>query len=240
MFRPLLLILLLATSATAQGRPEVLVAVAANFAGTLERLEPAFEAAHPYDLRIAVGSTGQAYAQIRAGAPYDAWLAADQDRPARLEAEGGIVEGSRFTYATGRLVAWSARDDLPADLAHALADPSVRFIAIANPDLAPYGAAAQAVLAALGVDPGGRLVQGQNVGQAHAMVATGSADIGFVAAASVQGGQVWAIDPALYPPIRQDAVRLRDTPGAAAFIAFLRSDAARVVIAADGYEGADD
>ena len=231
-------VLTCAAPGLAGSRPVVLAAVAANFAGTAAALEPAFEATYPYDLQLVIGSTGQAYAQIRAGAPYDVWLAADQARPARLEAEGGTVPGSRFTYARGRLVLWSRRSDLPADPLAALTDPTVQFVALANPDLAPYGAAAEAVIAALSVDLTGRMVLGQNVGQAYALVATGNADLGFVAQSALAGagGVVRALDPALYPPILQDAVQLTDTAGAAALMAFLRSDPARAVMQEAGYD----
>jgi len=233
-----------AAAAPTADRP-VLVAVASNFAEVAAVLTPLFEAAYPYDLQLSVGSTGKLYAQAMAGAPYDVLLAADQARPIRLEDAGVAAPGSRFTYAIGRLTLWSpdpARigDDGPA----ALRAPDVRFIAMANPALAPYGMAAREVLRALGLDRAvkDKLVMGQNIGQTFSMVATGNAELGFVALSAVVSprnrapGSRWDVPQSLYAPIRQDAVLLtRDSPGAAAFLAFLKSGPARAVIARFGY-----
>lgn len=225
-------------------RSTVLVAVAANFLPVLEVLEPLFEADARYDLQIAAGSTGQLYAQIASGAPFDVFLAADQARPALLEAEGHALPGSRVTYAQGRLALWSrdpARVD--AEAAAALRSGDVAHIAIANPALAPYGAAALQALSALGVEAEvqGKIVRGQNVGQAFSLVATGNAQLGLVALSQVLGlpegarGSHLALSPSLHDPIRQDLVALTDHPGTWAFLEFLASDGAHRVIADMGY-----
>lgn len=226
-----------------------LAAVAANFAETAEALVPAFRAETGHDIRLTTGSTGKLYAQIRAGAPFDLLLSADSDTPARLLAEGHAVEGSSFTYAVGRLALWSADPDrIDGDGRAALDDPGLRFLAIANPDLAPYGVAAREVLRALGIwdtfQP--RIVMGQNVGQTHSMVATGAAELGFVALSAVispragSTGSRWDVPQDLFAPIRQDAVLLSpDNAAARAFLEFLRSEHAAEVIDRFGYGTAD-
>lgn len=226
---------------------EARIAVAANFAEAMDDLEPAFESATGHDLIVSTGSTGQIYAQIVNGAPYDIFLAADEERPALLEEQGTAVAGSRFTYAVGRLTLWSAGSQgIGEDGAATLSRGDFRHLAIANPDLAPYGAAALETLAALGLREAlkGKIVMGQNVGQAHALVSTGNAELGFVALSSVLAlpsgseGSRWDVPDELYAPIRQDAVlltRAADNAAARAFLDWLQSDEARAIIAAHGY-----
>lgn len=226
---------------------EALVAVAANFAEVVATLQPMFEARTGHRVVATTGSTGKLYAQIVAGAPFDVLLSADAATPERLEAEGHGVEGSRFTYALGKLTLWSADPERIGDDGRAaLVDPSLRFVAIANPDLAPYGAAAREAMQALGVwdDLQGRIAMGQNVGQTHSLVATGAAELGFVALAAVQSpraaaaGSSWDVPPDLFAPILQDALLLQrgaDNEAARAFLAFLRSPEAAQVIEAFGY-----
>ena len=222
---------------------EVLIAVAANFLTTAEHLAERFGAGTSHDVTLAGGSTGGLYAQIALGAGYDILLSADQARPARLEAEGRTAPGARFTYATGRISLWSADGAAFTDGPAALRAGALRNLAIANPDLAPYGLAARQALERLGVWEGlsGRLVLGQNMGQTIAMIDTGNAEMGIVATsflmARPRGGSRWDIPAGLHAPIRQDAVLLApDNPAAAAFLDFLQSDAARAIIIADGYE----
>ena len=231
----------LIASATANAET-VNVAVAMNFKTVLEKLEPIFEGQSGHDLVISSGSTGKLFAQIRYGAPYDVFLAADEARPERLESLGAGVAGSRFSYAIGRLVLWSPNgEDVGPEI---LASDGFRHIAIANPELAPYGAAAMDVLSALGQldNVRDRIVYGQNVGQAFALVATGNAELGFVARSQMldfepdrQAGDWWEPSQALYTPIRQDAVLLKDRPAAHAFMAFLKSDDAKRIITDSGY-----
>ena len=232
----------------AVARPaEAIVAVAANFAPALEALRVEFEASSPHALKVASGSTGKLYAQIVNGAPFDLFLAADAERPRRLEASGSGVPGTRFTYATGRLAAWSAVPGLvDDDLAATLGQRHVRRISIANPALAPYGVAARQVFDALGVADAvdGRIVMGENVVQAFTISVTGNADVGIVALSTVlasgtkHGGQFVEIPASLHEPIRQDALLLahgRANEAALAFVRFLQSDSARQRLASFGY-----
>jgi molybdate transport system substrate-binding protein len=222
------------------GGEEVRVAVAANFLGTLRALEPAYERATGGRLVITSGSTGLLYAQIRNGAPFDILLSADQERPRLLAGEGFGDEGDVFTYAVGRLALWSVESQrLDERSLEGLADSGVRWIAIAEPEVAPYGHAAKQALERIGAweSLNGRIVRGQNVAQALAMVETGNAEVGFVAlsqALAYEGPSSYAVVPqALHDPIRQDAIVLRhgaDNDAARAFVEFLRSpDAARVL-----------
>ena len=230
----------LALSAGAQGA-DVLVAVAANFVRPAERLVADFADLHGGDVALVAGSTGKLYAQIHHGAPFDVFLAADQRRPALLEEEGLALAGSRFTYAVGRLALWSGRGGVQLH-ADTLRRGDYRKLAIANPALAPYGQAAREALSRLGALARAqqRLVTAESVGQAFALVATGNADVGLVAAAQARRaghGSLWLIPESLHEPIRQDAVMLAhatDNATAAAFVAFLRTDA-RAVIASLGY-----
>lgn len=212
---------------------------------TLEALETAFEDQSNYQIEIVAGSTGKLYAQIVHGAPYDLFLAADQARPTRLvEAQATVPEG-HFTYAQGRLALWSAEKRL-IEAVTLLTPPPTR-IALANPDLAPYGLAATQLIDALDVTEAleERLVLGENVGQAFAFVRTGNAPLGLVSYAQIlalpeaERGSYWLPSPELYDPIKQDAVLLlrgADNPAALAFWDYLQSKEAQDIIAARGYE----
>lgn len=241
---------LAALLAVAPARPataaEVQVAVASNFSAPMRQIAQAFERDTGHRALLAFGATGALYAQIRNGAPFDLLLAADAATPARLEAEGLARSGSRFTYAVGRLVLWSAQPGLVDDRGAVLKSEHVGRVAIANPKLAPYGAAAVQVMEKLGVADALRpkLVQGENIAQAHQFVASGNATLGFVALAQVfadgrlSGGSGWIVPAELHDPIRQDAVwlaRAQDNPAAAELMRYLRSDAARAIIARFGY-----
>jgi molybdate transport system substrate-binding protein len=219
---------------------EVHVAVATNFAATARALGEAYRAETGHAVVVSDGSTGKLYAQIVSGAPFEAFLAADAERPRRLEAEGHAVPGSRFAYAIGRLVLWSP-DPARVTGADALAG-DFRHLAIANPELAPYGAAAREVLVKLGhwerLQP--RLVRGEDVGQAFQFVATGNAELGFIALSQLApgAGSRWIVPAEAYTPVEQHAVLLapgRDDPAAAAFLAFLRGARARALIERAGY-----
>lgn len=234
-------------AAPAARAEDALVAVAANFAEVMERLEQDFERDTGHTLTVTTGSTGKLYAQIVHGAPFHVLLAADQQRPARLEEEGAAVSGSRFTYAVGRLTLWSADPRaIPAEGAEFLRTRAPARIALANPDLAPYGAAARQTLEALGLWQAlrPRVVMGENIGQAHAMVATGNAPVGFVALSYVLSprnptpGSRWDVPPELYAPIRQDAVLLSRGAGndaARSFMEYLQRPGVRQVIEGFGY-----
>lgn len=219
-------------------------AVAANFAAAMDRLVPAFEQTSGYRLTVVLGSSGKLAAQIQQGAPFDIFLSADIERPAALQAAGFAVPDSRFTYALGRLVLWSADPQAFSDGPAYLAAGRFRHLAIANPALAPYGAAAQQALQALGLWPAlqPKIARAENIGQTYAMVAGGAAEAGFVALAQLttdMPGSRWPVPQELHEPIRQDAlllVRGRDNPAARAFIDYLESPPARTMIAALGYD----
>lgn len=240
-----MLVACLALNAPARAA-EVRVAVAANFTAALQKLAPAFEQATGHRLVPSFGATGAFYAQIRNGAPFHVLLAADAETPARLEREGLGVAGSRFTYATGRLVLWSPQPARVDAQGAVLRSGDFERIALANPKLAPYGAAAIEVMTKLGVLEALRpkFVQGENIAQTHQFVATGNARLGFVALSQVFAdgriaqGSAWIVPADLHVPIRQDAILLargRDEPAAAALLAFLRSEPARHALRALGY-----
>ncbi|MGF1649306.1 MAG: molybdate ABC transporter substrate-binding protein [Hyphomicrobiaceae bacterium] len=224
-----------------------LIAVAANFAEAAAAMVPVFSAATGRAVLLTTGSTGKLYAQITEGAPFDILLSADAATPARLIEEGKAVNGSSFTYAIGQLALWSADPTrIGNDGRMALLDPRLRFVAIANPDLAPYGFAAREALQALGLWEAlhAKIVMGQNIGQTHSMVATGAAEIGFVALSAVlrpggrNEGSRWDVPQEMFQPIRQDAVvlnRAADNAAAHAFMEFLRTPQAFEVITAFGY-----
>lgn len=225
---------------------EVQVAVAANFAAPLARLGQDFRAATGHVLKLSSGATGKFYAQIVSGAPFEVLLAADEATPLRLVAEGHGVAGSRFTYALGRLALWSAQPGFVGADGAVLASERFRHLAIANPKVAPYGAAAQQVLEARGLAGAlaPKLVTGESIAQAYQFVFTGNAELGFVALSQlvVPGrpppGSYWLVPASLHREIRQDAVLLQagvGKPAAAALLAFLKTDAARRVIEAHGY-----
>jgi molybdate transport system substrate-binding protein len=226
---------------------EVSVAVAANFTLPMQKLAAAFERETGHKAQLAFGSTGRFHAQIRNGAPFEILLSADDETPARLEQEGLAVKGTRFTYATGRLVLWSARPGVVTDGEALLRTGEQARLAIAEPRLSPYGAAAMQVLEKLGLADRWRprIVQGESITHAYQFVATGNAPVGFVALSQVQAdgrlekGSGWIVPAQLHGPLRQDAVLLKrgeSNPAARALLAYLRSDAARALIRASGYE----
>jgi molybdate transport system substrate-binding protein len=226
---------------------EVLVAVAANFAAPMQRIAAAFQRDTGHSARLSFGSTGKFYAQITNGAPHDVFLAADQATPARLENEGRVVAGSRFTYATGRLVLWSTQPGLVDAEGSVLRKGNFRHLAVANAQLAPYGAAAWQALENMQllapVKP--KLVQGESIAQAYQFVATGNAELGFVALSQVMAdgvfasGSAWVVPAALHAPLRQDAVLLHkgsNNPAAFSLMQYLQGDKARSILRAFGYE----
>ena len=224
---------------------EVMVAVAANFTDATRDLAPLFEKATGHTARISFGSTGKLYAQIEHGAPFQVFLAADSKRPRKAEREGLAVPGTRFTYAQGKLVLWSAGTDTFSDGEQYLKSLEFSRAALANPKTAPYGLAAQQVLQHLGVweQAKPKLVQGDSIAQTFQFVATGNAEIGFVALSQVTAwkkppGSAWKIPQGYYQPIAQQAVLLKkgeDNPAASAFLDFLRSPEAHKVITGYGY-----
>jgi len=225
----------------------VQVAVAANFTAPMKQVADAFEKDTGHKVQLSSGATGKFYAQIKSGAPFDVFLSADAETPARLDAEGATVTGSRFTYATGRLVLWSPRAGVVDARGDVLRANTFRHLAIAAPRLAPYGAAAVQALGRLGllaaIEP--KFVQGESIGQTFGFVSSGNAELGFVALSQVyENGQIksgsgWVVPTDLHSPLRQDAVLLargKDNPAAVALMRYLQTDRVRAMIRAYGYE----
>ena len=223
------------------------VAVAANFAEPIKALAAELQRSTGHTLRITTGATGKLYAQIKNGAPFDALLAADTKVPQALENEGRIQPGSRFTYAKGQLVLWSAKPKRVDGEGAVLQRADLGKVAYANPKTAPYGAAAMQTMERLGLSAAltPKLVQGESIGQTYAFVHTGNADVGFVALSQViengqlKGGSMWRVPRKLYDPIEQGAVVLKrgaSNPAAQALMQLLKSPQGRALIRAYGYE----
>ena len=227
---------------------ELRVAVAANFLETAEALIIPFESSTGHQVTLISGSTGQLYAQIERGAPFEVLLAADQVAPARLEEAGLAVKGSRFIYAIGELTLWSRHsEDTLLDGPDGLLDDRFQHIALANPRLAPYGAAAQKTLEQLGLWSRleAKFVFGQNIAQTFSLLASGAADAGFIAQAQwVRSelrliGTSWPVPADLHPPIIQEAALLqagRSKESAQRFLRYLKGESARTLIRKSGYE----
>lgn len=226
---------------------EVQVAVAANFTAPMQQIAVQFEKDTGHKATLAFGATGKFYAQITNGAPFEILLAADDETPARLEKEGQGMVGSRFTYAIGTLLLWSANPDLVDTKGEILKANSFKHLALANPKTAPYGAAALEAMNKLGVLPmlQSRFVQGENIAQTYQFILSGNAELGFVALSQVYkdgkitAGSAWRVPANLYEPIRQDALLLakgKDKPAAGALLAYLKGDKARTIIKSYGYE----
>jgi molybdate transport system substrate-binding protein len=233
--------------ANATHADEVQVAVAANFTAPMKQIAADFEKDTGHKAQLAFGATGKFYAQIRNGAPFEVLLAADDTTPAKLETEGATVAESRFTYATGRLVLWSSDAGLVDGKGEVLKRGEFKHLAIANPKLAPYGVAAVEALTSLklldSVQP--KFVQAENIAQTYQFVASGNAELGFVALSQVMkdgkigAGSAWVVPASLHQPIRQDAVILaagKSKPAAAALMNYLKGEKARNVIKSYGYD----
>jgi molybdate transport system substrate-binding protein len=243
--RSRLVVALIVASVSGRGAvaDEIRIAVATNFSETMSALVSLFEQSSEHTVLISAGSTGNHYAQIRNGAPFEAFFAADAERPTLLEQQGVAVVGSRFLYAVGRLVLWSPRPSFVDADGRLLENGSFRFLAIANPDLAPYGAAAREVLTARNLwsllQP--KLVQGQDIGQTYSFVYTGNAELGFVAYSQLKkpgaevAGSYWLVPENLHRPIAQEAVLLRDVPAARKLVELVKSPAGREIIRSYGY-----
>lgn len=225
---------------------EVRVAVAANFAAAFQEVAADFASQTGHKVAIVSGSTGKFHAQIRQGAPFDVLLSADGKTPQKLLSEGLAVKGSSFTYAIGKLVLWSPKPGFVDAKGAVLTQGTFSHLALANPKLAPYGAAAMEALKALGAYEvvKDRVVQGESVGQTFQFVSTGNAELGFVALSQVvqpgkpAQGAHWVVPQSLYQPLRQDAVLLNpgaNNAAAKALLAYLRSDAAKAVIRSHSY-----
>lgn len=222
---------------------EIRVAVASNFSEAIKALSTRFEEQTGHRVVLIMGSTGKHYAQIKHGAPYDLFFAADSARPKLLDEEGVSIPLSRFTYAVGRLVLWSPKQGVVNEGLSVLRQQKFRYLALANPKLAPYGAAAREILQEHGLwhELQRKMVKGENVGQAFQFVQSGNAELGFVAYSQVKAkagavqGSVWVIPESLYHPIEQQAVLLKDNTVARDYITFIRSDESKMLIENFGY-----
>lgn len=245
--RRLSLLLLVLMGAVSQAQAdEVSVAVAANFTAPMRQIAADFEKATGHKIVASYGATGKFYAQIKNGAPFEVLLAADDETPARLLKENAAVPGSAFTYAIGKLVLWSAKPAVVDAQGEVLKKGGFAHIALANPKLAPYGAAGVEVMKALGayeaLQP--KIVTAENIAQAQQFISTGNALLGFVALSQVLKdgkieGSAWLVPARLHSPIRQDAVILnngKDKPAAQALADYLKGDKAKAVIKSFGYE----
>lgn len=244
-FRLLLACLPVLLAGAAQAA-EVNVAVAANFTAPMKAIAEEFTKDTGHTTKLAFGSTGKFYAQIKNGAPFEMLLAADDETPAKLEKEGVGVAGSRFTYAIGSLALWSAKEGFVDDQGEVLKRGGFNKLAIASPKLAPYGKAAIEVLTGMGLQDtlAPKFVQGENIAQTYQFVSTGNAELGFIALSQVMkdgkliSGSAWIVPGKLHTPIRQDAVILttgKDNAAAKALADYLRSDKAKAIIRAYGY-----
>lgn len=226
---------------------EIRVAVAANFAQTLKEIVTVFEKDTGHKVALTQGSTGKLYAQISQGAPFDVLLSADDETPEKLVREGKAVTGTQFTYAVGRLALWSPKSDMVDEGGQVLKTDKFRFIAIANSRVAPYGRAAVQVMQKLGVlnliEP--RVVQGESITQTFQFVSTGNAQLGFVALSQIidhgkiKSGSAWIVPETMHEALKQDAVLLnsaKDAAAATTLLNFLKSDKAKKIIAAHGYQ----
>ncbi|MGZ3376414.1 MAG: molybdate ABC transporter substrate-binding protein [Phenylobacterium sp.] len=243
-FGLILLGALIALGASPAAAADTQVAVAANFTEPAREIAAAFKAATGATATLSFGSSGQFYAQMSHGAPYEVFLSADSERPAAAEKDGLAVRGTRFTYAVGRLVLYSRTPGLIDGAGAVLKTDKFAKLSIADPAAAPYGAAAVQTLTKLGfyeaLKP--RIVQGSSIAQAYQFVDTGAAELGFVALSqviNVRGGSRWTVPAADHAPIEQQAILLKtgqDNAAAKSFLAFLKGPQAVAIIKKYGYE----
>ena len=226
---------------------DVSVAVASNFTAPMQKIALAFEQDTGHKALLAFGATGGLYAQIKNGAPFQVFLAADKEVPARIEKEGLGVTGSQFTYAIGKLVLWSKQPGLVDDKGEVLSKGGFDKLAVASPKLAPYGAATIETLTKLGLltqlKP--KFVEGSNIGQTLQFVASKNAALGFVALSQVFAdgriteGSAWIVPASFHAPILQNAVLLvqgKDNVAATALLRYLKTERAQAIISAYGYD----
>ncbi|MCP3667724.1 MAG: molybdate ABC transporter substrate-binding protein [Gammaproteobacteria bacterium] len=222
---------------------EIHIAVASNFTDTLKKISSRFEANTGNKVTLVFGSTGRHYAQIKNGAPFELFFAADTRRPRLLDEEGIALPSSRFTYAIGKVVLWSPQPGLVDKAGQILDSDKFRYLAVANPKLAPYGRAAQQVLEGreLWTILRSRMVRGENIGQTFQFVKSGNAELGFIALSQIKRpnkaieGSLWVVPESLYEPIEQQAVLLKENDVARNFLDFIKSNEALEIIHGFGY-----
>ena len=224
----------------------VLVAVASNFTKPMTEIAEAFEKSTGHSAKLSFGSSGKFVAQIENGAPFEVFMAADEENAVKLQTAGLAVADTRFTYALGKLVLWSATPGLVDDQGEVLGEGGFKHLALADPKLAPYGAAAVEVLKNLGLQEKLQplIVQGENISQTHQFISTGNAELGFIALSQViengkiAGGSGWIVPDDRHAPIRQDAILLSkgaENPAAPALLQFLKGPDAQAIIQKYGY-----
>ena len=228
---------------------ELKVAVASNFYPTMKviakryELKTAGSSGQQHKVILIPGSSGKHYAQIMNGAPFDVFFSADTERARLLEQEGRVLAGTRFTYALGKLILWSSIDNYVDSKGEALNKKDFRYLAIANPKLAPYGKSAEEVLRSLKLwtNLKERLVQGENIAQTFQFIASGNAKLGFVAYSQIMNpglsidGSFWEVPQSIYKPIEQQAVLLKDSYIGREFLSFVKSDESLSIIYESGY-----
>ena len=218
------------------------VAVAANFTEPAREIAARFREKTGHEAVLIFGASGAFFTQITHDAPFEVFLSADEERPRLAVEKGFAVPESRFTYAIGKLVLWSRVLDV-TDGKATLSAGKFSKLAIANPNSAPYGAAAVESMKALGVFDAlqRKLVRGNSISQAFQFIDTRNAELGFVALAQlhgVTGGKQWPVPEDLHSPIRQDAVLLKrgaNDEASKAFMAFLKEPEVRTIIESFGY-----
>ncbi|WP_448546572.1 molybdate ABC transporter substrate-binding protein [Thalassotalea fusca] len=242
------LLLVVAGQAKAQ-TDRIHVAVASNFTAAMKQLVHEFEASTGHQVSVSYGSSGKFYAQILHGAPFHVFFSADQDKVTALNDKELTVKASQITYAVGRLALWSNKGGIGIPSAEALVEGNFNRIAIANPNLAPYGIAAMEVIDALNITSAvaNKLIRGENIGQTYQFVSTGSAEYGFVAYAQIlaslsnSSGAYWLVPEHLHRPIKQDAILLKrgeKNRVAEKFLNFVQSAQAQEIIESFGYQSA--
>lgn len=245
-FRPIIVAWLILL-APASWAATTLVAVAANFTKPMTEIAAEFEKATGHTAKLSFGSSGKFVSQMQNGAPFEVFLSADESGPLKLEQSGFTVTGSRFIYALGKLVLWSATPGLVDDQGKVLGSGSFKHLALADPKLAPYGVAALDVLKNLGLSEKLQplFVLGENIAQTQQFVSTGNAELGFIALSQVidngkiSSGSGWIVPADSYSPIKQSAVLLvlgAENPAAKALIEYLKSAPALAIIEKYGYD----
>ena len=238
---------LFGTMASIANAGEVNAAVAANFTAPVQQIVELFQKETGHTVKLSFGSSGKFYSQIKEGAPFDVFLSADEKSPLMLEQDGLAVAHTRFVYALGKLVLWSAKPGFVDDKGTVLSKGSYNKLAYADPKLAPYGLAAKDTLEVMGLwnSVQSKLVTGESIAQTYQFAATGNAELAFLALSQitkdgkVTEGSWWLVPSHMYSPIRQSAVQLsaaKDPVAAKAFLAFLKSAKAAAIIRSFGYE----
>ena len=240
----LILVLLLTVYAERTVAGEIKIAVASNFSNTIKSIAELFEKSTEHKLTLVFGSTGKHYAQIKNGAPFELFFAADTKRPKLLEDESIAKSGSRFTYAIGKVVLWSPNPSTVDTNGTVLNSNNFRYLSLANPKLAPYGKAAEQVMKKKGIwnTLRSRMVRGENIGQAFQFVNSGNAQLGFVAYSQIKQpnntikGSFWKPPQSSYSPIEQQAVLLKENSVAQQFLNFVKSKEVQKIIQSHGYD----